>query len=94
MKLESSIEKDSIKWLKGRKKSFTFKHPPIPTGFPDIFHLEKGKLFLFEMKRSKNHKASPIQKYVHNKLRKAGAVVHVIWSLDQIKEILKVERLS
>jgi Holliday junction resolvase len=88
MRLEKSIETEVLKYLKGRKKSFTFKHPPIPTGFPDVFHLEKGTLWLFELKRTKKHKPTKIQKYVHKKLRKAGAKVYVVWSLDQVKELI------
>ena len=91
MRLESSIDKEIIKKLKLRKNTYTFKHPPIPTGFPDIFHLESGRLFLFEDKRNKEHKATEIQKYQHKKLRKAGAIVNVVWSWKQVKKILKKE---
>lgn len=87
--LESAIEKKCIKNLKKRENSFTFKHPPIPTGFPDIFHLENGRLYLFEMKRDGKHEASVIQKWMHKQLRKAGAVVHVVWSWEQIEKIIK-----
>lgn len=88
MKLESVIQSDIIKRLKKRKKSFTYKHPPVPTGIPDIFHLEKGVEFRFEVKRTEADKPTPIQLYQHKKLRKAGAKVFVVWSWDQVNKIL------
>lgn len=88
MRLESSIEAEIIKNLKKRKKSDTYKHVPVPAGQPDIEHLEKGTRFCFEVKRDKDHEASPIQKYRHQQLRKAGAIVKVVWSWDQVLKTL------
>jgi len=89
MKLESVIQTEIIKNLKKRKKSFTYKHCPDPTGYPDIEHMERGKCYLFEVKRSKKHKPSKIQKFRHKQLRKAGYKVYVVWSWDQVENILK-----
>ena len=91
MKLESSLQTDIIKKLKKRKNSFTYKHCPDPVGYPDIEHIEQGKLFLFEVKRSKQHakdETTPIQKYRHEELKKAGAIVKVVWSWKQVNKTL------
>ena len=88
MRLESSIQTEIIKKLKKRKHSFTYKHPPYPPGMPDIHHIEKGVSFYFEVKRSKDHKPTKLQKYIHKKLKKAGAKVYVVWSWEQVDQII------
>ena len=88
MPLESYEQSKIIKKLKKRKKSFTHKHFPDPVGYPDVEHLEKGVLFLFECKRTKKDKPSPIQKLRHNQLKKAGAIVKVVWNWKQVLNIL------
>lgn len=89
MRLESAIQAQIIKKLKKRKNSFTHKHCPDPAGYPDIEHLENGKLYLFEVKRSENHKPTELQLLRHRQLEEAGATVSVVWSWDQVKEILQ-----
>lgn len=86
--LESYKQGKIIKKLKKRKKSFTHKHFPDPVGYPDIEHLEKGILFLFECKRTPNDEPTPIQKLRHKQLKKAGAIVNVVWSWQQVEDIL------
>ena len=88
MRLESSIQSEIIKKLKKRKKSFTHKHCPDPVGYPDIEHLEKGILFVFEVKRTADDEPTPIQKLRHKQLKKAGAIVKVVWSWQQVLDIL------
>lgn len=88
MRLESSIQAEIIKKLKKRPNSDTFKSPPSPTGQPDINHLETIQ-FYFEVKRSEDHKPTEIQLYRHKKLRKAGAIVTVVWNWEQVEKVLK-----
>ena len=88
MKLESSIQTDILKYLRLRPKTFTYKHEPSPTGIPDIHHVEDGKSIWFEVKRSKKHKPTKIQKRQHKQLRKAGAKVYVVWKLVQVIKIM------
>lgn len=88
MKLESKIQTDIIKYLKLRPNSFVFKCEPTPTGIPDISALLNGVQFYFEVKRSKKHKPTKIQKYRHKQLRKAGANVYVVWKLSQVIKIM------
>jgi len=87
-KLESAIQSDIIKKLKKRKNSFTYKHCPDPVGYPDIEHIENGVVYLFEVKRSKDHEPSKIQKFRHKQLAKAGAKVYVVWSWKMVKSLL------
>jgi len=88
MRLESSIQADIIKWLKGRG-GFVYKHCPDPAGIPDIHYIEDGHSYFFEVKRTKKHKPSPLQKYQIKRLKKAGATVKVVWTLKQVKKVLK-----
>lgn len=88
MRLESSIQAEIIKKLKKRKKSYTHKHSPDPAGYPDVEHLERGVLFLFEIKRSSIEQPTPLQIYQHKKLRKAGAKVFVVYCWKQVERIL------
>lgn len=87
-RLESSIQAEIIKKLKKRKKSFTHKHSPDPAGYPDIEHLERGVLYLFEVKRSEKHKPTKLQLYRHKELKKAGALVYVVYTWNQVEKIL------
>jgi hypothetical protein len=84
MILESKIQSNILKYLRTRPNSFTYKHEPVPAGIPDIHHIENGKSYWYEVKRSKSHKPSKIQKRIHKKLKKAGQKVHIVWSLEQV----------
>lgn len=87
-RLESSIQTEIIKWLRQRPHSFTYKHPPYPAGIPDIHHLEHGFAFYFEVKRTNKDKARKLQKLRIKKLRKAGCICDVVYSLDDVKVII------
>jgi len=91
MKLESSIQSDILKYLRTIPKSFVYKHEPVPTGIPDIHFIINGKSIWFEVKRSKNHKPTPIQKRTHKRLKKAGCKVYVVWSVNQV--VLKIHKV-
>ncbi len=89
-RLESAIQTDGIKWLQTRKNSVTYKHPPSPTGIPDVHHCEAGISIWFEFKRTKRHKPSKLQKRIHKRLRKAGHIVVVVWKLSQVKKAIRL----
>jgi len=88
MRLESSHQAEIIRELKKRKRSFTHKHCPSPTGYPDVEHLECGVLFLFECKRTPKDIPSPIQARRHRELKRAGARVYVVYTWKQVKRIM------
>ena len=90
VKLESKIQTEIIQYLQGRTcKSVTYKHPPYPTGIPDIIHYEKGRVYNFEVKRTINDKARAMQKYRIKKLKRAGIVAVVVRSVNDVKKIMK-----
>lgn len=86
--LESKIQSDILKWLKSRPNTFTYKHEPVPTGIPDIHHIENGISFYFEVKRTVKDKPREIQKLRIKQLKKAGAVAKVVRSLREVKDII------
>jgi len=89
-RLESAIQSDIIKKLKARyKKGFVYKHPPSPTGIPDIHFILKGVSYWFEVKRTSKEEPSPIQKLRHKQLKKAGCIVGVVWDWKQVDYILQ-----
>ena len=62
-------------------------------GFPDsIVFTGKGNTVYFELKREVGGRVSPIQSYRIEQLKVAGYSVHVVTTLDQIKEILDEQR--
>ena len=89
MRLESSIQTEFLKKLKKRDNSVTYKHHPIPTGIPDIHHIESGRSFWIEVKRASSYKPSPLQYKRHELLRAAGAIVIVAWEWEQVETMLK-----
>jgi len=89
--LESLIQTKILKYLKTRPHSFSYKHEPVPTGIPDIHHIEKGKSYWFEVKRSAKHKPTKIQQYRHKQLIEAGCIVFVVWNLKQVKGVFDYE---
>jgi len=88
LKLESKIQSEILNYLKSRVNSFTYKHFEYPTGMPDIHHIDNGYHYWFEVKRSKKHKPTKIQQYIHKQLKNAGDKVFVVWSVEQVIRIL------
>lgn len=87
-KLESAIQTDIIKVLESLGY-FVYKHPPYPTGMPDIHAIQYGKHYWFEVKRSKvdfkkKFKNKALQKLRRKLLRKAGDVACVVWTVDHV----------
>lgn len=89
IELESKLQAKIIKYLKTRPNTVTYKHPPSPTGTPDVIHIEQGHAFYFEVKRTKKDKPRPDQKYRIMKLNKAGATAKVVRSVDEVKQIVR-----
>ena len=87
MRLESSIQAQILRELK-KLDGFAYKHPPYPAGMPDIHFIYNGISFFFEVKRSKKHKPTKLQKHRHKQLRKVGCIVKVVTSWGEVKDIL------
>ncbi len=58
------------------------------TGLPDRLVLLPGGVVFFVEVKSTGKKPTPVQKLVHEKLRRLGFTVHVIDSLEQLNTIL------
>jgi len=58
------------------------------TGLPDRLVLLPGGVVFFVEVKSTGKKPTPVQKLVHEKLRRLGFTVHVIDTLKQLNEIL------
>lgn len=58
-------------------------------GLPDIAMVKNGQYFAFEVKRPFLGKASEIQKNTITKMRKAGAVAHIVCTTAEVAQIIK-----
>lgn len=58
-------------------------------GWPDRLFIYQGKVLMIEFKRP-GQVPTPIQQYVHNQLKGAGAQVEVIDNVSQGKELIDV----
>ena len=65
-------------------------------GTSDIFAVRSpdGKLFCFEVKKDAKSKTSNEQKAFIKKINNIGGVAFVVWSLEQVKTILKLSELE
>ena len=59
-----------------------FKGLGAIAGVPDVILVKDGTVFALELK-SENGKLSDAQRECHERLRKAGAVVHTAYGLDE-----------
>ncbi len=58
------------------------------TGLPDRLVLLPGGIIFFVEVKSTGKKPTPVQRLVHEKLRRLGFTVHVVDSLKQLNQIL------
>ena len=83
---------DQIKaYLKDRPDTFYFKsHGGFygTAGIPDIIICHKGKFVGLECK-AKGRKPTLLQQLTINKIKKACGIAVVVYSLDEVKELLK-----
>ena len=91
--LEKDIQADIMKWLKKRPNSFTWKAqagPYAPKGLPDIFHMEDGRPYAFEVKRP-GGEVRPLQEKAIEGLMKAGVIALVVYSLEDVQYVFSDE---
>lgn len=100
-KKENSIQASIIEYLKGNPKkgiagiggwwlNFHGGSVYMPRGIPDIIGCFKGRFIAFEVKRP-GEKPRKIQEYTLKILKEAGAVTGIVYSVDDVINI--VERL-
>ena len=90
---EQEIVNDIKKYLQTIPKLFYWKEHGGQfgtAGIPDIIVCYKGKFIAFECKRP-GGKPTVLQKITINKIAKAGGIVQVVTSVEQVKEV--IERL-
>jgi len=57
-------------------------------GLPDLGLVNEGRIVWLELKRAKGSALSPAQHYCHAQLRRAGAPVYVIRTLEELAAAL------
>lgn len=57
-------------------------------GLPDIICCYQGRFFAFETKMPKG-KPSRIQEFIHEKIRQAGGVVAIVYSVDEALAVIR-----
>lgn len=89
---ESKLSRDIIKMIE-HEGHFAFKvhgGPWMMAGLPDIVACISGRFVCIETKMPDGKDPSPIQQFVHAKIRKAGGEVHVARSVIQARELLRI----
>ena len=85
---EATIKRQIMRFLKSLPESDWEVSPPgSVAGKPDITGCLKGRYVAIEVKRP-GEKATPLQRYKLNKLKRAGAVVDVAYHTDNVKVLL------
>ena len=88
MMLEQNVQKKILSYLNSLDNCWCCK--VISTsrnGTPDIIGVLEGRLFGLEVKRPGN-KASKIQEYQIAQIQKAGGIAAVVYSVDDVKNLL------
>lgn len=88
---ESSITRRTIAYLKARPNGLTVKlhgSAMMEAGHPDILHVERGRVWGIELKVGHN-KTSAIQEHRLSQWKKAGAIVAVVRSMDDLRRLFE-----
>lgn len=86
--LETKIEQKIVGWLHREGWWAEKLHMDSKRGWPDITAVKDNVWVLFEVKRPVVGVVAKHQKQVHKELRKVGAVIYVVESLEEVKEII------
>lgn len=87
---ERSITRAITEYLEKIEWSFTFKIHGSSCqrrGMPDMLFIHNGQAYFFEIKAAKG-RVSRIQRHVIDKLRTSGAIVGVVRSVADVKQVL------
>ena len=88
---EASIVRASMEFLRGVPRTFAMKmHGGAYSvvGTPDVLWIVAGRAIWFEMK-CPGKKLTPVQEHVRRRLRRCGCEVHVVTSVDEVRQIAK-----
>ncbi len=92
--LERDIQRAIIAALKNRPGGFTMKlaaGPYSTPGVPDVLHIENGCAFFIEVKRP-GGRLTALQADMLRKLRAAGAVAGIAYSVEDALQLLQEGR--
>jgi hypothetical protein len=88
---ENTLVDKIFKYLKTLDNCFSWKNHGNQysrIGLPDIVAVWKGKIYCFETKVEGN-KPTLLQQATIKKLKEAGAIAEVVYSLEEVKELMK-----
>ena len=89
---EAAVVRAIMAWLKSQPGVLVRKlHGSefAVAGDPDLYGSWRGKFFTFEVKRPGGPGPTPLQKLRLEEWRKAGAVVGVVRSVDDVRALLE-----
>ena len=88
--LEKDIQRQVLRWLNSQRGIYAFKVVQgmySQIGISDIIACVNGKFVAFEIKRP-GAKATKLQKYFLYRINECGGYGYVVYSLDEVKEII------
>lgn len=65
--------------------------PHMMAGLPDIIACVDGRFIGLETKLPDGGNASPIQQFIHGKIRGANGIAEVVRSIDEAKRVCGIE---
>lgn len=89
--LERAITDKILRWLRRQERCWCFKvlgGGAQARGVPDIIGCWRGRFFALEVKRPRFGRVSPLQAHVIGQLRAAGAIVGVVYGLEDVRRLL------
>ena len=89
--LERTITDKILRWLRSQPECWCFKvlgGGSQSRGVPDIVGCWRGRFFALEVKRPQLGRLSKLQAYVIGQIQKAGGLVAVVRSLEEVRELL------
>lgn len=85
---ERNIESYLLRQARAREVLCLKFVSPGVSGVPDRVLIHRGRIHFVELKRPCGGTLSPLQRYMHTKLRRYGASVDVVYTRNQVDEVL------
>lgn len=88
--LEKRTRTKIVKALNARGGHFEVTHgsPVVNRGRPDIIGCYRGRYIAFEVKRDAAGKPTELQKFTLEKIRRAGGIALLIYSVEQATAVI------
>lgn len=88
---EADLSKKVLQWMNKQPGCFAWKlhvDQYNQVGLPDIHACYLGHYVAIELKRSAEHKPTPMQLHRMGELNKAGAITAIVYTLEQVQELI------